>query len=323
MGVTTYKSTDGSAPTLAGTVGSFITLLDAVLVNGYGSKSAAGWTKSYSGSNKAAYRQGSGNQFYMRIQDDGNREDGTASAAGAREAKIRGYEAMSSVDAGTGPFPTTAQRDTNTGALTVRKSTTADSTARDWIILADNRTCYVFVATGDTAGQYRCVKFGEFYSLVTGDSYRTMLMARPIENSGSSGSEAVGTLTTVAAVSAGDYLARAYTGVGSAQTAGKHGDATKGSVTILSGNLTYPNSPDSAIYLSPVWISEGTAGLVRGRCRGLWQPLHVVGSFNDGDIFTGAGGLAGKSFLAIKLVPGVAGTSGVAFMETSDTWESN
>lgn len=42
MTVRVYRWDDASAPTLTGQLGSLITLLDAVLVNGYGSKTAAG-----------------------------------------------------------------------------------------------------------------------------------------------------------------------------------------------------------------------------------------------------------------------------------------
>ena len=41
MTVRVYKSTDGSAPVLTGQAGSLTTLLDAVLVNGYGAATAA------------------------------------------------------------------------------------------------------------------------------------------------------------------------------------------------------------------------------------------------------------------------------------------
>jgi hypothetical protein len=44
MTVRIYRSTDGSAPVLTGQAGKLTDLLDAILVNGYGSKTAAGWT---------------------------------------------------------------------------------------------------------------------------------------------------------------------------------------------------------------------------------------------------------------------------------------
>ena len=56
MGVTVYRFDDAGAPTLSAAAGALISVLDACLVNGYGAKPAAGWTKAFSGTNQAAYR---------------------------------------------------------------------------------------------------------------------------------------------------------------------------------------------------------------------------------------------------------------------------
>lgn len=71
MTLTKYAYDDASAPSWGGaTAGAWITFLDAVLVNGYGAKPAAGWTKEYSGTNKAVYRMGTGSsQRYLRVND--------------------------------------------------------------------------------------------------------------------------------------------------------------------------------------------------------------------------------------------------------------
>lgn len=60
MGVTVYRFDDAGAPTLSAAAGALISVLDACLVNGYGAKPAAGWTKAFSDTNQAAYRQGAG-----------------------------------------------------------------------------------------------------------------------------------------------------------------------------------------------------------------------------------------------------------------------
>ncbi|MGE3907973.1 MAG: hypothetical protein AB7K36_01385, partial [Chloroflexota bacterium] len=51
-----YRSTDSGAPVLTGQAGSLLNLLDKCLVDGYGSKAAAGWSRPYTGTNKTAYR---------------------------------------------------------------------------------------------------------------------------------------------------------------------------------------------------------------------------------------------------------------------------
>ena len=63
MTVRIYKSTDSGAPTLTGQAFSLISLLLACLVDGYGSKAAAGWTKPYTGTNLA-----SGNVLRFNVQ---------------------------------------------------------------------------------------------------------------------------------------------------------------------------------------------------------------------------------------------------------------
>lgn len=70
MTVRVYKSTDVGAPTIGRTAGALITLLDACLVNGYGSKAAAGWTKPFTGTNQAVFKQGAGSsQRYLYVND--------------------------------------------------------------------------------------------------------------------------------------------------------------------------------------------------------------------------------------------------------------
>ncbi|MCI0534890.1 MAG: hypothetical protein L0Z50_06660 [Verrucomicrobiales bacterium] len=53
-----------------------------------------GWLRAYSGTNKAAYRMGGGNQTYIRIDDNGPDADTY------KEARIIQYETMSGVDTG-------------------------------------------------------------------------------------------------------------------------------------------------------------------------------------------------------------------------------
>ena len=68
MALTIYRSSDAGAPSLTGAAGSLIALLDACLRTGYGTKAGAGWTKPFTGTNIAAFRQGAGgNGRYLRV----------------------------------------------------------------------------------------------------------------------------------------------------------------------------------------------------------------------------------------------------------------
>jgi hypothetical protein len=312
--VTIYKSTDTSAPSLTGQAGSLITLLDAVLVNGYGSKAAAGWAKSFAGTNQATYRPASGTQFYLHCND--------AAPSTAKEARVWGSETASAVLTGTNLFPTAAQQ---TNGLFARKSTTADSTARAWIIGADAYTLHMFVATGDLAGAYMGWSFGDFVKLGT-DGYNCQVIGRDTENSATTTTsvERMPLLaTTLSGAAGGHYVPRAYTGVAGAINNGVHVDAIKsGAPTVMGGGgssaMQYLNGMDGGLYLSPIWLHETGTQTIRGRMRGLWGFCHNAAAVNDGDTFSGSGSLAGRTFLIIK----ASGSSGLYVLETSDPWDT-
>lgn len=319
MAVTLYRSTDTSAPTLSGTVGSLVALLDACLVVGYGSKTAAGWTKPFTATNKAVFRAGGGNQFYLDVDDAA-----PAATPLAREARLRGYETMSAVATGTGPFPTVAQI---AGGCTIRKSTTADATARSWVILADNKTVYIFIASADTANVYLGTMFGDIYSLLTGDSYRTMLIGNSADNSTTDRLRENGAGAAVFTAIAGHYAARAYTGLGGSVQLGQHGDvgavnaAAAGTVNV--GVVPFPNPTDGGLYLARWWQVDPTtapANSRRGYLRGLWHFTHPVTAAADGDTISGSDDLAGRTFLILK---GGGSAAGIYCLETSNTWDTS
>lgn len=306
-----YKSTDTSAPVLTGEVDKLNALLKACLVDGYGSKAAAGWTSPYfdDTSKTRIFRQAN-NGLYLQVQDNGQ------SAGGAKEARVRGYEAMSAFDTGTGPFPTVTQR---TNGFVWRKSNTANSTARPWFLLADGRRLYLFVESGDTSGTTTCGRFGDIRSYKSADNWACTIAGRIVENSSSltttqelTFSGVIG-LTTVTS----DYLARSYSGVGTSVAAGMHTDTTKG----MGGSagffgrtgMTYPTPVDGGLYLGKIWCHENAA--LRGDLPGVWAPFHNR-ALAHGDTFSGAGALSGRSFLALFVCE-----TGEMILETSDTWD--
>lgn len=315
MSFTIYKSTDGSAPVLTGQNGKLVDLLDACLVNGYGAKAAAGWAKAFAGTSKGAYRAPAGARHYYRVQDD------APGAGAAKEARFLGYESMTDVDTGLKAFPTSTQM---ANGLFARKSTTADATARAWRVIADSKTCYVFINTGDTANAFLGFAFGEFYSLKKGDFFRSMVIGRTTENSGSNTVENLDRIASNNnADTLGHYMARGFWGVGNAVPCAKVGGYHKTGLGVtLNGTVPYPNPLDSTIQLHQLFFCDNTTspvGNIRGRMRGLWHWLHPIAGVTDGDTFTGAGDLAGKSFEIIKQ----SQNGGVYVVETSDTLETN
>lgn len=319
--VTVYRDTDSSAPVLTGTAGDLVNLLDKVLVTGYGSKPAAGWTKPYTGTNKAAFRNDTtdGSGVYYRVQDD-------LTSTAQRFSYMNMYETMSAIDTGTNPFPTTVP----SGG--VQKSNTQDSTPRPWVIVADNCAAHILIKHGANGTEWEHHFIGDIFSYKPSDAYRGCLIERI------SGSTLVSSLTytnnttprnlAFGVTDAGIGLVRAHTGSGSAIAAGLHTDAEKINTNLSSASgayfggsannvLAYPNAINSGLFLAPIWIHQGTASpyILRGYIPGLWAPLHNRPLGNN-DTFSGSSGqLSGRTFEAFNVYSGAQ-----ILIETSNTW---
>jgi len=127
---TVYRWDDANAPVAHGLGGtSLIAILKACLVDGYGEKAAAGWTMPFvnAAGTKAAFRnnENTGTGFYLQV-------DNTPTLNGLA-VQLMGYESMSDVDTGVTPF---------SSARLCGTSSTATSTARPWMIIADDRFFY-------------------------------------------------------------------------------------------------------------------------------------------------------------------------------------
>lgn len=311
MPVTVYRSTDASAPTLSGTVGDLVNLLDKCLVTGYTGKTAAGWTKPYVGTNAAVFRMGGGNQLYLDVNDN------APGSATAQEARIRGYETMSAVATGTGPFPTVAQL---ASSCVVRKSAAASSTVRVWTLIADDRTFYLLVQTGDTAGRWFCYAFGDFYSYAAGtDNYRVLIIGRSVESSVAASSEGSDLISNTWNAVTGHYIARSFAGTGGSLGVTKLGDNSKsGGFSSLQGSMPLPNAVDGAVWLAPVYLGELTVNM-RGRMRGFMHFLHGITAIADQDTIAGAGVYAGRTFLMFK----TTANGGVYCIDITGPWDAN
>ena len=229
-----------------------------------------GWTKPYSGTNKAAYLpKAQYVQCYLRVQDDSS----TPTSANGRWAKLRGYEAMSDVDTGTGPFPTAAQ---SPNGLSAAKSSTSDSTARAWWLVGDGgifylgtfwHNYYLTVAAGHA--------FGDINSLKSGDGYSSFICGGNADTLPSqTGTDHVfGAMGAYTATQAGKYLARTHTQLGTAVACGMIGDNGVNTQIGYSG-FAYPHPPDNGLLFAPVGVVESS--VLRSRALpGLYAPLHT------------------------------------------------
>ncbi len=307
MTATIYRSTDASAPVLTGTPGSIITLLTACLVSGYGSKTGAGWTKPFTGTNLAAFRMNTTGStgYYLRVDD-----------TAAQECRLVGYETMTNVSTGTNRFPTATQW---SGGGYLCKSSTADSTARPWILIASNKSFYLF-----TYGEYDSVDnlgtsysvysdsmfFGDFISRkTTTDTYRCALFMWPTTRTTgtwttSTFSSAVNVGSAVDISATACVVARPYTGLAGASAAGLAplGYAATMSSTIGSPNeALFPDPVTGQLLFNKIGIVE-SSGALRGYMPGLYEP---IGGCQPGvtherfSTVTGTGTFAGRQLFII------------------------
>lgn len=370
MTVKTFRSTDYGAPANTNAAGALIAILDACLVNGYGSQtvtitssegvatvttptahtlqngtfmrisganesayngdfaitvtganmftyavtgspatpatgtitskvSPADWTKPFSSSNIAAYKTGTGsNGFYLRVDD--------IAATASLFPKVRGYEAMTDINTGTGEFPTIAQTATGMG---FHKSTTP--TARPWIIIASEKCFYACMNT--TSETDRDIHFfGDFISKKSGDTFNTLFMF---------GSQLTYNDAFLAAISSalatqqqGHYLPRIHTQIGAAYQCSKMSPNSAQSYLGVSGGIpAYPSAIDNALHITPVYVTEAAG--IRGKLPGIWNVLHNK-PFQHGDIITGTGDYASKKFIALTPYS----NSHQCLIEISNTW---
>lgn len=320
---TIYSSFDDSAPQLNGDTGSLVTVLTACLVTGYGSQPAAGWSADYTfteGSG-STFRPPSGSRMYLNVDDRGI-------INGPREAIIRGYETMTSFDSGSGMFPRSGSGGVNekTGYLTVKKSNTPDiSSSRPWTIAADAYGMYMWIVDGYAPPVYnQGFTFGDIYSFKpTTDNYNCLIIGRTLQNSNAT--SAFDRVGIAGITQPGHWIARSWTGFGGSVGVGKFTDRARICGNYLSGSNSFPNGPDNALYLAPIYISEVTGSVtscaIRGKLRGIHAVCHQSTYFSDGDIINGTGTYAGKTFRMIK--PLGESQLGIAAIETSNTVDTN
>jgi len=340
----TFTSGDANAPQLTGESGSLIGLLDAVLVNGYGSKSGLGWLKPIANdSNLGCWQQPSGSGMTLFVNDAA--PTGSANG-GTREAWGVGYESLvgltgSVTGTGYGQFPLSSQvvaAMANNGAVVIRKSNTQNTITRNWMMFGDEYTFYLFV-DWNSNGNYSAYFFGDIFSLsISPDYYKCIIMGRMHSSQVQTSNVDAGDLLCMPSLTTWPctFMPRTFGGNGFGIIVNKVGDMGKGTLNInriiggggisnntggceMAGILPVSNPSDNSLYLSPIWIAEASFSALRGRLRGIFHLCHPVTNFGDGQIISGANEYAGKTFIIIKQGP----SSGMWVVEISATVETN
>lgn len=276
-----------------------------------------GWSKSFSGTNKAVYRADdpAGTRMFLRVDDTDQ-----------NNARVTGYASMTDIDTGVSPFPSSAQI---SGGGYWPKADTTSGTARAWTVVVDGRTVYLHIHTETTTPGVSgsLWVFGDIASLRSGDAYGCVLQAH---NSAAHTSTSVLTSSveySAVSPSPGAYLARSYNTLGGA-IVGNHGAESYVAASGVSGGAgawqigAYPNGPNNGLLLTRKTLFEGVSHL-RGMLRGCLiaaQPCHA--SFARLDTLAGQGTYAGRTLLAVKCgAPAGVTSAGVVFMDITGPWE--
>lgn len=306
MTVHVYKSTDAGIPSKLSGLNCVIPILDACLVNGYGDKAPAGWSKPFSDTGIGVYKGVGPNAKYLRVSGD---------EAANNSVRLAGYQTMSGASTGTGMFP-----DTTGAAYYLMRDLTEGATVANmpWILVAtDNFFWFCLgVTTSSTYTQNMGIAgFGEIPSYAAGDTNNTVIVGYQAAyttdmsvNGGSGGHNGANIIL------ASDFFG-STAGKGGTIFTGFSGQSGLGrAATANTPESAYPASIDGKLHLAALTVHEDDSG-IRGRLPGLFS-LNVDTSlvpFKNLDVLTG---LAGRQF-AVIFGPN---TNAMCALEISDTW---
>lgn len=303
-----YRWDDGNAPVARGERRSMCDILYACLVTGYGTKPGAGWTRPFVNAtfDKAVFRNNpvAGTGLYLQV-------DG-AGAPNAYTSLLQGYEVMTSESTGLMPF--------NAAAASGLTSSAAGSTARPWVLVADDRffwfVCWSSITTTPTAANVSVSAgfFGDVVPWKTPDPYGCALVFATLN--GSYGVAYGSHLAAATYGTSGFAMPRKQDGsagsiVPMAIVGGGPGAASGGAM----GGQGVPYSPGGQILLSRPFINEAAAYTMRGWLPGLYCPCHPLAFEQLATI-----NIDGKSFLSLRHNVGGNAAGANYFISLDDWW---
>lgn len=284
---------------------------------------ALGWTKAFSGTNKAAYKSGDAgaSQCLLRVDD-----------SGTTVARVTGFETMSDVDTGTNVFPTSTQQ---SGGLFWGKSDAASATTKQWHLVGDTRFFMLFMGTQNTVSlsvnnQGACSHaFGDGIPWNTADAFPCILIGSiltPVSSSGlAEDLDAPSTSITTTVV--GTFMPRSYTQIGTSVAVGKvakgvfQSNVRSGAV---SSNAPFPNGPNNGVIVARVVVNE-PAGIRMDLPGLLWCPqnLSTGTPLLNRDLINGTGPFAARKLMFLRSSsPSGTTVVGGVFCDVTGPWRS-
>lgn len=274
------------------------------------------WSEAFAATNKRAYRsthvQSAGH--YYRLDD-----------TGTVTARLRGYETMTDVDNGTGPFPTDAQM---SGGGYIHKSTSANATSVKYKIVCDQRFVILAIAGGTSviasANGAPPRGFGDPIALAPGGDAWASLVSAAGSNSSSL---AQGSLASNLASSGSGFSAcpRPVSALGGSVLVDPRGYvSTAGAMSGVDGTLgPFPSEVDGQLKTSRIFMKETGSKPPRLVVPGVYYipQSGALGPIVDGDTLDGAGELVGRRLLAVPDVTSLsAGPNGLYLIDITGPW---
>ena len=244
------------------------------------------------------------------------------SDTGTANARVRGFESMSTIDDGLGPIPLDSQV---SGGLYWPKSATADGAARAWFIVSDERGLYLGVDPAGL-GRYSVYYAGDFVSEKSGDAYSFVLTGNALDQSSSSVTPNGCVGFSGRSARDGAYLSRLHNGIGGAVQAQRVGAGHNGlAPDIYSGTAGYsfsgagPNGPNNGVPVCPLELfAQGQ----RGRFPGAYHLRNDWGgTLAHGAILGGTDDLLGRRLLAVRVGPSTGTTFGTMLLDITGPWD--
>ena len=273
--------------------------------------SPLGWNKPFTATNIAAYKPSSvlASGCVLRLDD-----------TGTTTARVVAYESMSDINTGLGQFPLESQF---SGGMYWPKSNSADSNARKWAVVGDGQFFALYVSPNNSYQTHGAMfGFGDIVSNRSGDAFGCALFGGTSNvsfNGAFEGSD-LGYSHSPGNTPTNGYIARAATGLGSSQLAGKMSAYLSGQSGISnSGVFTFPDPSNNGLFVSPVDVRVGTS--IRGRLPGvLHAPQFINDALNTLSFVDGTGSYAGKKLLVLRTGTPGSTSAGPLFIDITGPW---
>lgn len=272
----------------------------------------SGWNKPFSGTNTAAYKPSTldATGHVARLDD-----------TGATNARVRGFESMTTINDGLGLIPLDSQV---SGGLWWPKSAGANGTARPWFIVSDDRGFYIGTDPGGL-GKYVLMYIGDFKSERSGDAY-SFIATGNVSDLANSTTVPQGCVGYSGRTSRdGAYISRSHTRMASAVQAQRIGLGHNGpTADQYSGGAGYslagsgPNGPNNGMPVCAVeLIVQGQRGVLPGlyHLRNDW-----AAGLAHGAVIDGTDDMLGRKLLVVRVGPTSGAVAGTALLDITGPW---